>query len=737
MNREIDEMTELQSDGENLSRSTPRATINVDIGGTFTDCLITYGDRMVFGKAPTTTYDLSRGFMQALRETVVSLDVSLEDLLEETNMVRYSTTLAVNRLIERKGPRLGLFTTEGWEDTLPAGRGGSWGDGVSVSDMRCLPKMKKPEPIIPRYMIVGVKERIDYSGKVARPLDEEDTLAKLRYLVNQGAQGFVVCLINSYTNPVHEQKIRDLIQRQYPECYLGSMIVVISSDVSPRWREYPRMVATMLCAYLQRSMADELKGMSDELRSSGYKRAMMMVHNSGGMAEVFRTTALNTFNGGPSAGIIGAAYIGKEQGFPNIIATDMGGTSFDVGLVLNGSPSFYQYHPVIDRWAVELTMLESKSIGAGGGSIASVDQLMGNRLSVGPRSAGSMPGPACYDLGGTEPTVTDADLVLGYINPDYFHGGNMRLNRKKAEDAIRQKIARPLQVEVEEAAWLIKKIVDGNMAGEIFKETILKGRDPKDFVAFALGGAGPTHCCGYTFEAGVPKILTFPASPVFCALGSAVMDVIQYYETTKYILFKQPTGIGGIGTGEYFTDYERFNGVVQELQKRAIRDLEGQGISPESAVFSLELEMRYGGQLNMTRVTSPRLFIKDEEDILAIYEQFEREFIKAYSALSVFPEGGVDISSFILRSLFVTPTFKMPMSPIKGTKAPAEAYKGKREAFWHELGGFKPTDTYELNLLEPGNKLEGPTIIEAADTNIVLPPGKTFTINEYLSGIIV
>src|SRR3989304_1514963 len=384
-------MIELQLDGKNPGNLKHRASINVDIGGTFTDCLIIYDDKMVFGKAPTTSYNLSKGFMQALRETVVSLDISLEDLLESTEMIRYSTTLAINKLIERKGPRLGLFTTEGFEDTLPVGRGGAWGDGVPISEMRNLPRMKKPEPIIPRHMIVGVKERIAAGGQVVRPLDEEDVLAKLRYLVNQGAQGFVICLINSYTNPIHEQKIRELIQRQYPECYLGSMLVVLSSEVSPRWREYPRMVATILSAYLQRSMADELKGMSDELRSSGYKRAMMMVHNSGGMAEVFRTTAINTYNAGPVAGMIGSAYVGKSQGFKNIVATDMGGTSFDLGLILDGNPSVYQYHPVIDRWAVEMTMVESRSIGAGGGSIARLNPFMGNSLEVGPQRAGSLP----------------------------------------------------------------------------------------------------------------------------------------------------------------------------------------------------------------------------------------------------------------------------------------------------------------------------------------------------------
>jgi N-methylhydantoinase A/oxoprolinase/acetone carboxylase beta subunit len=709
---------------------TQSASINVDIGGTFTDCLIIYGKQMVFGKAPTTSYDLSRGFMQALRETVGSLGISLEELLESTEVVRYSTTLAINRLIERKGPRLGLFTTEGFEDTLPAGRGGSWGDGIPISEMRNLPRMKKPEPVIPRHMIVGIKERIAAGGQIIRPLDEEDVLAKLRYLVNLGAQGFVVCLINSYANPVHEQKIRDLIMRQYPESYLGSMLVVLSSEVLPRWREYPRMVATMLSAYLQRSMADELKGMSDELRSSGYKKAMMMVHNSGGMAEIFRTTALNTFNGGPVAGIIGASHVGKEQRFKNIIATDMGGTSFDLGLVVDGSPHFYQYRPVIERWGVEITMLESRSIGAGGGSIARLDPTMGNRLNVGPQSVGSMPGPACYDFGGSEATVTDADVVLGYLNPDYFHGGKIKLDRDKAVAAIREKIARPLQIEVEEAAWLIKKIVDGNMAGEIFKETVLKGYDPKEFTVFSFGGAGPTHCCGYAFGSGVPRIVTFLQTPVFCALGSAVMDMIQFYEMSRHI---QLIPIGARG---YFKDYQQFNAVVQEMQRNAFRDLNGQGILPELATFSLELEMRYGGQLNMKRVTSPRLFIQDESDVKAIYAEFEREYCEAYSPLAVYPEGGVDISTFILRSAHVTPRFEIPRYPLKGDRPPAAASKGKREVFWQEYKSFMPTNTYEQSLLEPGNIIEGPAIIEAADTSIVLPPGRRYTVNPFLSGII-
>jgi N-methylhydantoinase A/acetophenone carboxylase len=418
------------------------------------------------------------------------------------------------------------------------------------------------------------------------------------------------------------------------------------------------------------------------------------------------------------------------QGFENIVATDVGGTSFDLGLVVKGSPNFYQFRPVIDRWGVEVTMLESRSIGAGGGSIARVNPILGNQLEVGPQSAGSMPGPACYDLGGTEPTVTDADVVLGYLNPDYFHGGKIKLDREKAVNAIREKIARPLGVDIEQAARLIKKVVDGHMGGEIFKETVLRGYDPKEFVVFAFGGGGPTHCCGYSFGAGVPRVVTFPNSPVFCALGSAVMDMVQFYEMSRHLPLIKP------GSLAYTTDYESFNEVVLELQKRAVRDLAGQGIPAEKAIFTLELEMRYGGQLNMKRVSSPRLFMKSLDDAQAIYRQFEKEYSEAYSPLAVYPQGGVDISSFILKSCYLTPKFEMPKLPLKGAKPPAAAYKGQREAYWEETGRYQPTSLYEQDLLEPGNVLEGPVIIESPDTNTVIPPGRTYRVNEYRSGII-
>jgi N-methylhydantoinase A/oxoprolinase/acetone carboxylase beta subunit len=711
-----------------MTTNNKTASISIDVGGTFTDCYACYDDKIVFTKTPTTPRNLSVGFMQAVRDSADMLNIKTEQLLNATDAIRYSTTVAMNNLIQKKGPRLGLITTEGYEDTIYIGKGGQWGHGLTIREMRNAARIKKPDPLIPRDMVVGIKERIDYTGTVIRQLNEDDVLEKLQYLVDRGAQGIVVSLIYSYINPAHEQKVRQIIKKEYPECYMGSIPVILSHEVLPKWREYSRTMATILSAYLHQSMADELNGMGDELRNSGYIKPLMLVHNSGGMAEVFKTTALRTYDGGPVAGLMGCAYAGKLIGYKNIIGTDMGGTSFDLGLVVEGSTRFYAFNPVIDRWQIDLTLLEVRTLGAGGGSIAKINHLLGNRLEVGPQSAGAVPGPTCYNLGGTEPTVTDANLILGYINPGYFHGGKLKLNRENSIKAINEKIARPLQVDLEEAAWLIKKVVDGNMGDAIYKETVLRAYDPKDFAMIAYGGAGPTHCVGYASRVGVPKILIFPYAPVFCAFGSAFMDMVIIYEQSKHIPIIAPT------TQEYFTDYDEFNDVVRSLQEKAVRDLEGQGYAPESAIFTLELDMRYGGQLNVKRFVSPRLTLRDEDDVKAIYNEFEKEYSAAYSPMAIYPQGGVDIESMTLKSIVPVPNRELEKYPYRSSKVLGSAIKGKRDAYWPELGGFKPTTIYDQALLECGNRIDGPAIIEAYNTTVVLPPGKKYVVNEYLLG---
>jgi N-methylhydantoinase A/acetophenone carboxylase len=704
------------------------ATIDIDIGGTFTDCYVTQDSRHVWCKTRTTGYDLSVGMNEAIEEAARRLDLDVGALLADTEIIRYSTTLAMNRLIERKGPRLGLMITEGFEDTTLIGKGTQWADGLPVKFQRNLARIERPEPLIPKELIVGVKERIDSTGAIIRPLHEEDLLAKIQYLVDQGVRGFVVSLLWSFLNPIHERRIKEIIEEEYHGAYLGAMPVFLSSEIAPRIYEYPRTMMAILNAYLHQSMYEELSGISDELRERKYLRPMMMIHNTGGMAGVLRTSAVNTYNGGPVAGLMGSAYVGRLYGFRNVVTTDMGGTSFDIGMVAEGSPRFYQFMPVIDRWLVDTTIVDTHSIGAGGGSIARVNELIANRVEVGPESAGSMPGPACYNQGGTEPTVTDADVVLGYINPDYFHGGAIKLEKSRAERAIRDKIATPLGMSVEEAAWMIKKIVDGNMGQAIWRETVLKGFDPREFILFGFGGAGPTHSCGYARTAEMDRVVIFPFAPVFCAFGSSSMDIVHLYERSRHFHLLDPVTHG------YMTEYEAFNETVKALKDEALRDLRGEGYPDEEVDYTLELDMKFGGQLNVKRATSPGVFLEEEKDVIAIREAFEREYAEAYSPMGLTPEAGIEIYNFVLRARVPQPKPELVRHTMEGAD-PSAALAGRRQAYWG-VGGWMDTPVYRQEQLRPGNVLDGPAIIEAEDTTVVIEPDWRFRLGEYMDGIL-
>ncbi|MAG20751.1 MAG: acetophenone carboxylase [Candidatus Marinimicrobia bacterium] len=697
-------------------------TIDIDVGGTFTDMVLNYNGKTIFKKTPTTPHDLSACFLNVIEEGGKELEMAPEELLPDVGLVRYSTTVAMNRLIERKGPRLGLITTEGHEDSILIGKGAQWVDGTRVSERRNLAPQNKPEPLITRELIVGVKERVDSFGQVVRPLDEKDVRQKVRYLVDLGVRGFVVSLLWSPANPEHEQRIKQIIRDEYKEYTLGYMPVVLASDVIGRSGEYQRSMTAILDAYLFRAMQMELAAMWDRLRDYQYKGPFMMVHNSGGMAEVFKTDAVRTYSAGPVAALIGSQKLAQGLGYKNVIACDVGGTSFDIGLVVGQSVRSYDFRPILDRWMVGISMLQTMSIGAGGGSIASVNKLLGNRVEVGPQSAGSYPGPACYDQGGEEPTVTDADLVLGYIDEDYYFGGKMLLNKAKAEEVIKVKIADPLGVSVEDAAILIRKIVDGNMGTAIRKEIHLRGYDPKDFVLFAIGGGGPTHVAGYMGD--IPSAVVFPYSPVFSAHGSSVMDVIHIYENSRRYMLMEP------GTRNFNTNYEDFNNVVDSLIERAKKELTGEGMPVDDAVFQLELDMLYGGQVHRKRSNSPVLGVKSETDMEAIYNEFEQEFSESFSPLVCHPDGGVYVESFVLTASIPAEEPLIPNYPVAGPD-PSEALKTKRPCYWGN-GGFEESNVYDLLKLKAGNKIAGPSVLESEYTTLVVPPDFVCSVDEHL-----
>jgi len=702
-------------------------SIDIDVGGTFTDLVLTRSGVVTPAKSPTTSYDLSVCFLNVIEEAAKASGLSSEQLLGDTNIIRYSTTIAMNRLIERSGPRLALITTEGHEDAILIGRGAQWVDGTRVAERRNLAVQHKPLPLIPPELIAGARERVDSTGKVIRPLDEADVRAKVYRLINNGARGFVVSLLWSFANPAHERRIKEIIREEYKDYHLGSAPVVLSSEVLGKLGEYERTMTAVLDAYLQQAMQIELSAMWDKLRDKGYRGSFQMIHNSGGIAEIFKTTASRTYNGGPVAGLIGAQHIAKQLGYHNVVTTDVGGTSFDIGLIVQDSVRNYEFRPIIDRWMVGITMLQTLSIGAGGGSIAKVNRTLGNRLEVGPQSAGSLPGPACYNLGGAAPTVTDADVALGYIDPDYYYGGKMKLDKAKAEQAIQQHIAKPLGVSVHEAAWLIRQVVEGNMASAIRKEVHLRGYNPEDFVLFAFGGGGPTHVAGYRQD--IKQAVIFPLSPVFCALGSSIMDNIHVYERSQRMMFMQPV------TQKLVVDQDQFNAVVTSLIAAAKLDLAGEGFDPTQAVFQLELDMLYGGQVQVKRSSSPELFIRGEAHARAIYDEFEREFAETFSQLVVNPAGGVYVDNYVLKAIVPTPKLNLPTRALEAP-SPAHARRGTRLAFWPEHGDRHETDVYDGAALRPGNVVEGPALVETPYTTIVVPPGLIYSINQHELGIL-
>jgi N-methylhydantoinase A/oxoprolinase/acetone carboxylase beta subunit len=701
-------------------------SVDIDVGGTFTDAVLTVDGRRWIGKTPTTPYDLSVCFINAIEEVALEAGQDTESLLPRLGVVRYSTTVAMNRLIERRGPRVGLITTEGHEDAILIGRGAQWTDGTRLAERRNLALQRKPTSLIPRTMIVGVKERIDSTGRVLRPLDEDDLRRKLRVLMDRGARSIVVSLLWSFANPGHEERAKEIIREEYKEYHIGHLPVVLSSQVVPKLGEYERTMTAVLDAYLQRSMQTELSAMWDRLRELGYRGSFLMIHNSGGSGEVFKTTASRTYNGGPVSGLMGSYHLATSLGYKNVVASDMGGTSFDIGLVVDQSVRNYEFRPIIDRWMVAITMLQTLSIGAGGGSIAWIDHHLGGQLNVGPRSAGSDPGPACYDQGGTEPTVTDADVVLGYINPDTYYGGRMPLNRDKAEQAVREKIADPMGIPVAEAAALIRHIVDQNMSSAIKREIHLRGYHPEDFVLFASGGAGPTHVSGFLGD--LAGAVIFPTAPVFCALGSSIMDIVHVYETSRRMIVMAPM------TQELTTEYATFNGVVDQLIEQARADLAAEGLPAEAADFSLELDMLYGGQVNVKRTACPVLHLRSPEDVQALYDEFEREFSEAFSPLVVNKPGGVYLDNFVLKVSVPTPKPTLPNLPSQAADARA-ALTGKRRAWWPGQG-WTETSIYAADALQTGHQIDGPVIVEAPLTTVVVPPGMRYKIDQHGLGLL-
>ncbi len=720
----------LPAQGINMATSASWM-VGVDVGGTFMDF---YGSddagRAFVTKTPTTHYDLSVGFMRGLRQLSRSASLELPQFLTHVTSLRYSTTVGTNALIERTGPKLGLITTAGFEDTIFIGRARSWADGLGWSEGRDLARIQKPLPLIEREMVVGLNERIDCTGTIISPLDPDELRDKLQLLVDRGAQGFVIALLWSFVNPAHEQNVRSLIQSEYPEDYLGSMPVILSSDVSPKAGEYPRTMTAIVNSYIHGLMADEIARLGSELKDQGFNRPLTLVHSTGGTKKASRTRAILTHNAGPVAGLHGAAMLGRVTGDRDIVFTDMGGTSFDIGLIEGGAIHGHDFIPVVDRWRTNIPAIEVRSIGAGGGSIAWINQLLGNALEVGPRSAGSMPGPACYDQGGREPTVTDADLLLGIYNPNNHLGGEMLLDPELARAVVEEHIARPLGVSPFEAAWRVRRLVDAKMGHEVFNEVALKGHDPRRFAILACGGAGGAHACGFAAHAGARRILMPPQSPVFGAFGASAMPIREVWDRSRSLQLYNWT------QRRYLEDTERFNVVVNDLRRRALADLRLEGYAESDIEFALELEMRYGSQYKLTRVEWAPLMLRSAADTQALCDTFNKRYGETYSPEATYTSGGINVETFCLTATVPGRPLTLPSEQAESEAPSANARVDSRPVYWEPKGGFVDTPVWDWSKLAPGNVLLGPAIIEAPHTTYVVESGWRFELSTNRIGLL-
>ncbi|MBM4299527.1 MAG: hydantoinase/oxoprolinase family protein, partial [Deltaproteobacteria bacterium] len=506
--------------------------VGVDIGGTFTDTVVVdEAGRITIGKALSTPDDFSRGALNSVGDAANNLGLAnAHELLRSTRLFFHACTIGDNTLITRAGAKTGLIMTKGFGDSLHIMRG-KVAEGLTENETAHRSALFKPAPFVPRKLVAEVAERIDYKGEELIRVDVAAAEKAIDRLVANGVESIAVCFLWSIVNDAHEKQLAEILKKKYPKLFY-----TLSSEVAPYIGEYERSATTVFNAYIGPKISSYLQSLQTVLKQQGLRREPLIMQAYGGVLGIDATckNAVGVIESGPAAGIVGTRFLGEHIGEKNILATDMGGTTFKVSLVRDGVIE-RDYKPVILRYNILSTKIWVESIGAGGGSIAWIDAETG-LLKVGPQGAGASPGPVCYDVGGAEPTVSDADLVLGYLNENYFLGGRMKLNKAKTLAAIGEKIAKPLKMTEVEAASGIYRIANAHMSDLIRKATVEKGHDPRNFVLFAFGGAAPVHASRYAAELGVRQVVIPLTASVHGATGLISSDVVYEYGKSEHVL---------------------------------------------------------------------------------------------------------------------------------------------------------------------------------------------------------
>jgi N-methylhydantoinase A len=679
--------------------------VGVDIGGTFTDCVVlTDRGEITIGKAPSTPDGFAQGAVDAISDAARSLGFSGGyEVLRSTRLFFHACTIGENTLITRSGAKTGLITTTGFADTLLMMRGRIT-DGLTDEEATHLSAMSKPVPFVSRRFIEEVCERIDYKGEVIMALDSYDVEEVLKRLVAKGVESVAVCLLWSVSNDAHEKLIVDLLNRKYP-----TLFFTLSHEVAPFVGEYERTATTVFNAYIGPKISAYLTKLGRVLKSQGLKRDPLIMQAYGGVlgAEATCKNAVGTIESGPASGVVGTQFVGRLIEEPNVIATDMGGTTFKVSVIRDGVIE-RDYKPVLLQHRILSSKIWVESIGAGGGSIAWVDPETG-LLKVGPQGAGAKPGPACYGFGGTEPTVSDANLILGYLNENYFLGGKMRLDRAAALNAIREKVARPLEMSELQAASGIHRIATAHMSDLIRKATVEKGHDPRNFALFAYGGAAPIHASRYAAQLRIKKVIIPLTASVHGAMGLISSDVVYEYGKSDHLIV--PADLARVN--------ENFAGLINH----ALRDLQHAGFESKDIRIGRSVDMRYRYQVHELNVPFPAGTADITPDAMEqLYTRFDSLYEKAYGQGSAYREAGREIIIFRVTAIGELRRPKIERASMQETDVDRPV-KDKRDVYFEDYDKFAPTAVYDFQHLQPGSEIFGPAIVESPVTTIVVNPG--------------
>ena len=699
---------------------SPQYRVGVDIGGTFTDLIVVDPQTGHFsiGKVLTTPADPSAAVEAVLLDTLTPNGMTTG----QVQHLIHGTTLVTNAMIERKGARTALLTTQGFRDSIEIGRENRY----DLYDLM----LEQPRPLVPRHLRFDVPQRTLATGETLVELDEAHVARLAQELAANGLEAVAVVFLHSFTNPAAERAARDVIQRVAP-----NLRVSLSSDVAPEIREFERASTTIANVYVQELVETYLHGLEERLRRLGFTGSFFLMLSSGGIATVETASRfpVRLLESGPAAGALAATAYGNAAGYRNLLSFDMGGTTAKLCVISDGKP-LIAHDFEVDRvyrfkkgsgLPIKMPVIELIEIGAGGGSIARVDAL--GLLKVGPDSAGADPGPVCYGNGGAEPTVTDANLILGYLDPAYFLGGRMALDLEGARRAVKEKIADPLGLSIEEAAWGIYQIVSETMSNAARVHALERGKDPRRFPLFAFGGAGPMHAYRLALSLGSPALLA--------PLGAGVMSTVGFLSAPLSFDFVRswPSQLGQM-------DWTQANALLAEMEGEGQALLQASGVPATQITHRRAADMRYVGQGHEIPVPLPDgpLHADLAPQLLA---EFERVYQELYERLG--PPVPVEVLNWRVVSSGPQPELRLQTaintnddSSTDANASVSTARKGERQAYFPECNGYTNTPIYDRYRLAPGATFSGPAIVEERESTVIVGPGATCRIDEQLNLVV-